>query len=190
MYRKILNILFPNKFISNQNNFKKNNKARLKEEKNLIHQLKENTKPIEPVIGIFRIQNLLNEVYGLIEPYVQEKNIEFLYDIHESVPIEIVGNILALEQILYNLLSTILENQLNSTIVVTLKKVNENLVIEIIGKHLINQQAINEHSINIETSKQLITDMLGTFTIAIGQSNTIYKVTIPFLRHALYQESY
>jgi len=184
IYRKILAILFPPKKLT------KDDKVLLKEEENLIQHLKENTKPSKPIIGIFRIQNLLNEVYGLIEPHVQEKNIEFLYDIHESVPIEIVGNILALEQILYNLLSTILENQSNSTIVITFKKINKNLVIEVINKHIVDQKVINENAINIKTSKQLIGEMHGTFSIVTGQSNTIYKVIIPFLTHELYQESY
>jgi len=189
IYQTFLNLLFPKK--SNRHaKTRKENKAILKEEEALLLSLKENTKPHKHSVGIFRVQNLLNEVYGLIEPHIQTNNIELFYDIHESVPIELVGDILALEQILYNLLSTIVASQSNSTIIVTLKKVNKTIIIEIVGKHLLNKEIINESAINIETAKKFISTIQGRFSISIKENNTLYRVTLPFLTHELYQENY
>ncbi|MCF6244656.1 MAG: response regulator [Sulfurovum sp.] len=181
-----LNFLFSNKTTKN----KTDQKLILEEEKKILLSIKKNSEPIKHTIGIFRVQNLLNEVYGLIEPHIESHNIEFLYDIHESIPIEIVGDILALEQILYNLLSTIVESQANSTIIVTFKKINESVLIEIIGNHLIHKEILNENKQNLETTKQLITQIESKFSMTMGQSNVIYSISMPFLAHEQYQEKY
>ena len=184
IFQTLLHYLFPKK-LDRRGKSKKEDKNILLEERALLFSLKKNPKIQEHTIGVFRIQNLLNEVYGLLEPLIEANNIEFLYDIHDSVPIELVGDTLALEQIFYQLISVIMESQSDSTIIISFKKISNQIHIEIIAKALTKK--VPTHS---KTVQRLITDIQGELSVSHEEENILYTLRLPFLNHELYQENY
>jgi len=194
MYKHFFNLLFckkdihEDKFSQEEGKHSQANNDLRHKEKNLITFLKKNSHQTDINNEIFRVQNLLNEVYGLIEPIIQKNNIEFLYDINENIPIELVGDTLILEQMFYHLLSFVLNDTQNCTLTIKLKKIQENIRIEI-RSQLHSPSPQHDHS-NIDTSKQLLEKMHGSLLIKKDFAYTIYQITLPFLSHDLYQESY
>ena len=156
------------------------------EEKKFISFLKKNSHKTEINTEIFRVQNLLNELYGLIEPMIQKKNIEFLYDIDESIPIELVGDTLLLEQMLYHLLAFLLENTQNGILIMKLEKNTNHIMYEVLSQHH-NLSIENDH---VTACKLFIEKMHGHLSVTRNKQHTIHKITLPFLHHDLYQESY
>jgi len=156
------------------------------EEKKLITFLKKNSPKTEINNEIYRVQNLLNELYGLIEPVIQKNNIEFLYDIDESIPIEMVGDTLLLEQMLYHLLAFLLGNTQNSTLIMKLEKSTNHITYEIVSQH----HNLSVQDDNNTACKLLIEKMQGHLSVTNNKQYTIHKITLPLLRHDLYQESY
>jgi CheY-like chemotaxis protein len=176
----------------------------LDEAKELIHFHNDGT-TVTIQNEIFRLQNLLNEVYGLIEPMTQEKQSTFLYDIDMNMPIELIGDSLLLEQILYNLLSHTLHATESSNIIVSFKKIyknNEHFIIEIMNtQHSITDKDIetfNMHCSENETNtisalcsaKKLIEHMEGTLSITDQTDGTYYTIELPFLYNEFYQETH
>jgi len=175
----------------------------LDEAKELIHFHNDGTTTIQN--EIFRLQNLLNEVYGLIEPIAQEKQSTFLYDIDMNMPIELIGDSLLLEQILYNLLSHTLHATEKSNIVVSFKKIykkSEYFIIQIMNtQHSItdkDMEKFNTHCSENETdaisalcsAKKLIEQMEGTLSITDQTNGTYYTIELPFLHNEFYQETH
>lgn len=193
MYKHFFNLLFSKKevsekIISSEEDHFQSIENLLDEEKNLIHLLKKNSQKTDIHNEIFRVQNLLNELYGLVEPIIQENNIEFIYDIDESIPIELVGDTLILEQLLYHLLAFILDDTQNSTLIVKLGKIQNTIIFEILSqKHNIYTEDENS---NVNTSKKLIAKIHGNLFVTKNKKYTMHKITLPFLHHELYQESY
>jgi CheY-like chemotaxis protein len=193
MYKKILDLFSKKKTPKQQidsreeENFQTDQKV-LDEEKNLIDFIKHNIKSSETKNEIFRVQNLLNELYGLVEPIVQTKNIEFLYDIDKNIPIELVGDTLILEQMLYNLLKHILEENQDSTLIIRFKKDNNRLIITISCQSCLDDKDGN--TTFIELSKQLISKINGTLSIERDGSSLLYKIEFPLLYNDLYQENF
>ena len=175
----------------------------LDEAKELIHFHNDGTTTIQN--EVFRLQNLLNEVYGLIEPITQEKESTFLYDIDMNMPIELIGDSLLIEQILYNLLSHTLHATEKSNIVVSFKKTyrsNEHFIIQIMStEHSItdkDMEKFNTHCSENETdtisalcsAKKLIEHMEGTLSITDQTDGTYYTIELPFLHNEFYQETH
>ena len=165
------------------------------EAKDLISFLKTNNQTVEIHNEIFRVQNLLNEVYGLIEPIVQKNNIEFIYDVDTSIPIELVCDALLLEQSLYNLLSYTLDSSENCTIIVEFKKTKkdeqEQLTIEILSNKKLMDIDKTEEGSSFFAAEKLIEHMNGTLSVEDTQQQGIsYRIVLPFLRTDLYQETY
>jgi len=132
----------------------------------------------------FRVQNLLNEVYGLIESSLEKHNIEFVYDIEGNIPIELVGDTLYIEQILHNLLSMIIPQSQDRTIVVTFKKkTSSNEVLIQINS---NRPIIESSTEIIEATKKLLAQLNAHLSF---EDNT-YTTHLPFLHNSLYDELY
>ena len=192
MFKQFINLLFSKKEIHDERLSETPEECLHDEEKNLINFLKNNSQPSTDIKNeIFRVQNLLNEVYGLIEPTIQQNNVEFIYDIDESVPIELVGDPLILEQVLYNLLAYILKKSNANTLIVKFQKDSEKLYISILGNApMLETDTKDNLSTNIGITQELIEKMHGTLSIKQDYLQTLYSLTLPLLHHELYQESY
>ncbi|WP_296824636.1 response regulator [Sulfurovum sp.] len=179
------------------------------EVKDLINFLKTHTQKFELHNKVFRVQDLVNELHRLVAPVIQKNHIEFIYDIDYSVPIELVGDSLVLEQVLYNLLSHALECPGHCNVLVKFKKKNqenEQLIIEILSTtKSISEEEIqsllsyseekdstkNPEGSDFYTTHKLIQLMDGKLTIENReQMGTLYRIVLPFLHNEFYQEVY
>lgn len=181
--------------ISTSTHLLQTDESLLAEAKDLINFLKTNNQTFETDNEIFRVQNLLNEVYGLIEPIIQKHNIEFIYDVDNSIPIELVGDTILLEQALYNLISYALDSTQDSTVIVKFKKTKkdeqEQLNIEVTNsKKPIDINRTKEEESSFRAVEELIQHMKGTLFTKETQQGTSYNITLPFLCNDLYQETY
>ena len=156
----------------------------LDEGKDLIDFLKINLQTNNINNDTFRVQNLLNEVYGLVEPSLQKNNVEFIYDIDSSIPIELVGNSLQIEQALYNLLSNIIDISENTTVTVSFKKNDQNNEITIGVQN--NENRLFKDSHTLDSTHILLEKINATLSFQDG----IYSISLPFLKSQLYHESY
>jgi CheY-like chemotaxis protein len=156
----------------------------LNEDKTFIEFLKTNHLTNISKNETFRVQNLLNEVYGLTEPLIQKNNIEFIYDVDSSIPIELVGDSLLIEQTLYNLLSEIIILSPNATLTVRFEKENQSNILVI--------QVINSKNILLDniSSLETIHTLLKQINATLSVQNNIYTLHLPFLSSSLYHESY
>jgi len=157
--------------------------ALLDEGKELINFLKLNPSHTKIHNETYRVQNLLNEVYGLLDTLLQKNNIELVYDIDSSMPIELVGDSLHIEQALYNLLSTIITKLQDTTIMVSFKKAykNDEILIQIVPT-----QDISLNNISIETTHALLKQLNAHLTI----QDNISTIHLPFLTSPVYLEAY
>jgi len=156
----------------------------LDENEDFIQFLKANHTSSEVHQETYRVQNLLNEVYGLLEPLLEKNHTEFIYDIDVNVPIELVGDSLLIEKALYTLLSTFIDKSLNTTIIV----------------HFLKDSQSNEILINIfNTDIRILKDtsLLNTTYTLLRQLNgymnikdNSYNIHLPFLQSPIYHESY
>jgi len=157
--------------------------ALLDEGKELINFLKRNPSHTKIHNETYRVQNLLNEVYGLLDTLLQKNNIELVYDIDRSMPIELVGDSLHIEQALYNLLSTIITELQDTTIMVSFKKSDKNNEILI---QIVATQDISLNNISIETTHTLLKQLNAHLTI----QDNISTIHLPFLTSPVYLEAY
>lgn len=158
----------------------------LTEEKSevLINFLKNNFQHDTVSNEIFRLQNLLNEVFGLVASHIQEKEIEFVFDIDKSMPIEIVGDTLFIEKVLHHLLTSILMQSHNTTLTVTFHYDTQpdKICIEIQNSDTIDQKT----SDSIKGIEHSLSERGGSFSI----KENGYLIELPFLRNELYTASY
>jgi len=157
--------------------------ALLDEGKDLINFLKMNRTQNKTHNETYRVQNLLNEIYGLIEQMIQKNNIEFIYDVDSSMPIELVGDSLLIEQALYNLLSPIIDLSTNATLTVRFgKKYQTNELII---------QVLNSKNILLDTSSLDPTHtLLNQLNASLSIKDNIYTIYLPFLHSPIYHEAY
>jgi len=190
MYQQFVNLLFSKTKTTNTpppaSNSNKNDQDK---EQSFISFLKKRTTPLSVNNNIFRVQNLLNEIYGLIEPLVQKNKIEFLYDIDESIPIELVGDTLILEQMLYNLLYSIIEDTYDSTVILQLKKENNKLLFHIKSQHFKSENEMHLSTYFLD-SLELLKKIEGELSLSSKDLDTIHTIKLAFLSHELYQETY
>lgn len=187
MYQQFVNLLFSKiKTTSTPTPTSNSNKDK---EQSFISILKKSTSPLSVNNNIFRVQNLLNEIYGLIEPLVQKNKIEFLYDIDESIPIELVGDTLILEQMLYNLLYSIIEDTYDSTVILHLKKEKNKLLFHIKSQHFKSEDEMHLNTYFLD-SVELLKKIEGNLSLTTKDLDTIHTITLAFLSHELYQETY
>lgn len=167
----------------NQLNSKKS-KNQFENHEDFIKFIKNNFSKNEVHNETFRVQNLLNEVYGLIESSLEKNRIEFIYDIEGNIPIELVGDTLYIEQILHNLLSLVIPQSKDGTIVVTFKKetATNEILIQIYGNKPISERSTEI----IEVTKKLLAQLNAHLSF---EDNT-YTIHLPFIRNNLYDELY
>jgi len=190
MYQQFINLLFSKtKTMNSTPPTSKANRNSHNKEKSFISFLKKSTTSLKVNNNIFRVQNLLNEVYGLIEPIVQKNKIEFLYDIDESIPIELVGDTLILEQMLYNLLYAIIEDTYNTTVILQLKKENNKLLFHIRNQHFKTEEKMHLNTYFLDSVK-LLKKIEGELSLSRQGLDTIHEITLELLSHDLYQETY
>jgi len=106
-----------------------------------------------------------------------------IYDIDTSMPIELVGDALLIEQALYTLLSPLLELSHAATVTVKFKKHTQDDTLSIQVLHSQNVH-IEEESIEITQS------ILKKFNANLSHKGNTYTIKMPFLRSAIYNESY
>ncbi len=153
-------------------------------DKEFIHFLKTNTDTYKPQNKTFRVQNLLNEVYGLVESKMRKFNIEFIYDIDINLPIELVSDPILLEQALYSLLMQNIESSANATLIVSFKinNTSKNIIIEISNSKMVDFKNIS----SLKTTHLLLDKLQGTLSV----KQNVYTVHLPFLHSSVYIESY
>ena len=158
--------------------------ALLSQSDDLIRFLKNNQNEHKTTEKTYRVQNLLNEVYGLLEPSIQKSHIEFIYDVDTNVPIELVGDSLIIEQILYYLLSHIIALSAHNTITVKFKrhKKNNTLRIQILN----SKNVLLKDSTSLDTIHTLLKQIDSTLIV----ENNVYILQFPFLNNPIYNEAY
>jgi len=161
------------------------------EAQELIDFLKTNTENNEIHNRIFRVQDLLDEIHKLVLPTIEKNHIEFIYDIDYSVPIELFGDSLLLQQVLYDLLSHALTCPDACNVLVKFQKKGqkptEQLVIEILS----TTGSVDEDTLDFPATQKLLEQMQGElFVENREQMGTLYRVTLPFLHNEFYQEAY
>ncbi|HFU77608.1 MAG TPA: response regulator, partial [Epsilonproteobacteria bacterium] len=169
---------------TNSKNILDDPKYLLTESKAFIDILKKDAQLDTPSIETYRVQNLLNEVYGLIEPIIEENHIEFIYDIDSSIPIELVGDSLLLEQTLYTLLSQILPSSYHSVVTISFIKETKSDSLTIFIDVLPHVSLDNTQL--FEAMSHHLTRLNST----LSYSDNKYILTLPFLTSPLYQENY
>jgi len=106
-----------------------------------------------------------------------------IYDIDTSMPIELVGDALLIEQALYNLLSPLLELSHAATVTVKFKKHTQDDTLSI--------QILHSQNIHIEEERIEITQsILKKLNANLSHKDNIYTIKMPFLRSAIYNDSY
>jgi len=168
------------------NNDKQNNQ--------FINFLKLNTENAKINNDIFRVQNLLNDVYALIKQEIQRRDIEFIYDVSPTVPIELVSDNLRIQKILYNLISYVIDVFDCKNIIVSLDSSTreKSMHFEITCNDYTEQEI--QKSISHDTEEKLtivnniISEMKGHYSS--NNQSFIYNFTLPILENELYVETY
>ncbi len=164
------------------------------EDKEFINFLKSNLDNTKTTNDIFRIQNLLNQVYSLIQKDIQEKDIELIYNVSPNLPIELVLDNLRLQKILYNLISYIIDipNCKNIILTIEKEKIDKSIHFEIQytnnNTKEIQKKLSSSNEERLAISSSLISDINGHFTM--DKESLLLSFTLPLLENELYVESY
>lgn len=159
-----------------------------------INFLKSNTENAKINNDIFRVQNLLNNVYALIEQDIQRKNIEFIYNVSPTVPIELVSDNLRIQKILYNLITYVIDVSDCKNVIVTLKSstVEKSMHFKITSndntKQEIQKNISHETEEKLTIVKNIISEMKGHCNS--NNQSFVYDFTLPILENELYVETY
>ncbi len=159
--------------------------------KELIDFLKTNTEHNEIRNRIFRVQDLLDEIHKLVLPAIEKNHIEFIYDIDYNVPIELVGDSLVLQQVLYNLLSHALTCPDACNVLVKFRKKGQEETEKLIIEILSTTASVDHDTLDFPETQKLVEQMQGElFVENREQMGTLYRITLPFLHNEFYQEAY
>ena len=159
--------------------------------KELIDFLKTNTEHNEIRNRIFRVQDLLDEIHKLVLPAIEKNHIEFIYDIDYNVPIELVGDSLVLQQVLYNLLSHALTCPDACNVLVKFRKKGQEETEKLIIEILSTTASVDHDTLDFPETQKLVEQMQGElFVENREQMGTLYRIALPFLHNEFYQEAY
>jgi len=165
-----------------------------KQNKEFINFLKSNTENTNINNDIFRVQNLLNDVYALIEQDIQKRDIEFIYDVSPTVAIELVSDNLRIQKILYNLISYVIDVSNCENIIVSLDSltIEKSMHFEIKCNDDTKKEIQKNISHNTEGKltivKNIISEMNGHFNS--NDQSFVYDLTLPILENELYAETH
>lgn len=176
------------------NNDKHNAVNNDKQNNEFINFLKSNTENAKINNDIFRVQNLLNDVYTLIEQEIQRRDIEFIYDVSPTVPIELVSDNLRIQKILYNLISYVIDVSDCKNMIVSLdsstreKSMHFEITCNDDTKEEIQKNISHDTEEKLTIVKNIISEMKGHCTS--NNQSFVYNFTLPILENELYVETY
>lgn len=159
-----------------------------------INFLKSNTENAKINNDIFRVQNLLNNVYALIEQDIQRKNIEFIYNVSPTVPIELVSDNLRIQKILYNLITYVIDVSDCKNVIVTLKSstIEKSMHFKITSNDNTKQEIQKNISHDTEEKLTIVKNIISEMKGHCNSNNQsfVYDFTLPILENELYVETY
>jgi len=147
----------------------------------------------------FQLSTMLHKLTNAVASILREKKHTLAYDIKSDVSRYLMGDTVRIYQILYNMLLDVLENEENSTVVLSIEiRKEQHVVFSIVNKNkFLSEDEIDrlfipgsweefQHTkkeIGFSVIKELISNMKGDFLVASDKKKgTLYELSLPYLK--------